>query len=465
MNMIRRVELKDQEYLRDESKMIGDAETISFPKNEIEIIEIINWCKKQGQSITIQGGRTGLVGGSVPFGGHLLNMSYMNNVKDTSICKENGKIMVTVEAGMTLCELHKCIRKLFPKKAVTWIPNPTETMATIGGIASSNGKGINVYYYGETKRYIESVKMVLATGEIKVLVNGKDSEFELAIGGEGIYGIITELTLILEKKEASVWGVVFFFDSDEDASEYVDILKNQNRVSKEAKISVLEYFDSNSIQLIEQIKPNVSKLQEIPDINPKYTSMIYMEVEGEEQEIEKIAEDVMVVAQECNADLDASWALMGEIEIEKLRAFRHAAVEAVNLHLKTSVHSGMNKPRLSSDLILNREKFVSVLNFYKNDCECLSIKYCIFGHAGNNHLQVNILPANDEEYQIGMSILKKWAKEVKEEAGILSGEQGIGKSKKIMYGSLLDTDDLLNERNQKLKFDPLYLLNRGNKFD
>lgn len=65
--MILQMEEKFEDYLRDESKLQGYADSISFPSSEDDIRQIIEGNRES--CITIQGGRTGLVGGAVPMGG------------------------------------------------------------------------------------------------------------------------------------------------------------------------------------------------------------------------------------------------------------------------------------------------------------------------------------------------------------------------------------------------------------
>ena len=75
-------ESRHQEYLTDESGMQGKADSISFPRNEDEVCTIVTSLRERDVSFTIQGARTGLCGGAVPQGGHILNMSRMKDVID-----------------------------------------------------------------------------------------------------------------------------------------------------------------------------------------------------------------------------------------------------------------------------------------------------------------------------------------------------------------------------------------------
>ena len=56
------------EYLRDESRVIGSAESISFPTSEAEVVEVLRKAQSLGRTVTTQGARTGIVAGAVPHG-------------------------------------------------------------------------------------------------------------------------------------------------------------------------------------------------------------------------------------------------------------------------------------------------------------------------------------------------------------------------------------------------------------
>ena len=78
--LIRDLVSADEEYLRDESKKVGYADTISFPETHEQVAQIMAQLYKDATPVTVQGSRTGLASAAVPFGGHILNMSRMDKV-------------------------------------------------------------------------------------------------------------------------------------------------------------------------------------------------------------------------------------------------------------------------------------------------------------------------------------------------------------------------------------------------
>ena len=78
-----------EEFLIDESKFSGYADSISFPESAEEMQEVLQELKKERVPVTIQGGKTGITGAGIPRGGHVMNLSHMNKVKD-SVLLEDG---------------------------------------------------------------------------------------------------------------------------------------------------------------------------------------------------------------------------------------------------------------------------------------------------------------------------------------------------------------------------------------
>jgi D-lactate dehydrogenase (cytochrome) len=90
------------------------------------------------------------------------------------------------------------------------------------------------------------------------------------------------------------------------------------------------------------------------------------------------------------------------------------------------------------------------------------LDYVIFGHIGENHVHVNILPKNMEELKIGEKLYEKFAKRAVEYGGSISAEHGIGKIKKEFLKIMYSPKDLEEMRLIKKKLDPLLILNFGN---
>lgn len=460
-----------KEYLSDESRMIGAADSISFPKKEEDITRIITKLKKSNTHITIQGGKTGIVGCAVPIKGHVLNTSNMNHIKDF-IKSSNGECFIKVEPGVSLLELNKEISMLENEEELFWPPDPTEPSATVGGIGSCNARGICSYAYGDAKKYIDQIRVAQSDGIIRDIKRGEKSIsfanskidlIDVYLGGEGMFGLITELTLKLKPKPKFIWGIAFFFKEKEDVFTFAESLIKSKLQSQESYIAAIEYIDRETIDIIEKRKKFMSKLQQIPDVEPESIAMIYVEIHGNREEsIEIIAEKLMELAISNNSDPDKAWALSGDIEVEKMKNFRHAAPESVNAFIEEVHQQDLRITKLGTDMSIKNENFCSILTKYETDVRNENLKACIFGHLLENHLHVNILPKDYEEYKRGVALIEKWAEYISLKKGRVVTENGVGKLKKSLF--LKTTPLKYIDEIQKIKhmLDPEGIWNPGN---
>ena len=93
------------DFLRDESRRSGRADTISFARSEEDIREVL----RAFAPVTTQGARTGITGGAVPDGGHILNLSRMAGVTGLRVAPDGTEFFVTVQPGIPLSELRRMI--------------------------------------------------------------------------------------------------------------------------------------------------------------------------------------------------------------------------------------------------------------------------------------------------------------------------------------------------------------------
>jgi len=66
ISLIQPLKAEHAEYLRDESRTIGTAETISFPQTEADVSAILKKLYEEKIPVTVQGARTGLAAAAVP---------------------------------------------------------------------------------------------------------------------------------------------------------------------------------------------------------------------------------------------------------------------------------------------------------------------------------------------------------------------------------------------------------------
>ena len=92
------------------------------------------------------------------------------------------------------------------------------------------------------------------------------------------------------------------------------------------------------------------------------------------------------------------------------------------------------------------------------------MRYTIFGHIGDNHVHVNILPRDDEEATKAADIYLRFVKRAVDVGGTISAEHGIGKLKRDYLRLLYSENHLREMAALKRAFDPAGILGRGNIF-
>ena len=166
----------------------------------------------------------------------------------------------------------------------------------------------------------------------------------------------------------------------------------------------------------------------------------------------------------CGGGADATWLATTDRELERLKYFRHAVPEAVNLLIDERRKTVPGLPKLGTDMAVPDAALERVWALYHEGLARHGLDYVIFGHVGNNHLHVNILPRTLAEYETGKSLYLEWAEAIVGMGGTVSAEHGIGKFKVALLQTLYGAEGVAQMRAVKRAFDPEGLLNRGNLF-
>src|SRR5438046_5723627 len=236
--------LSDASYLRG-----GSAERVVFPETAEDVDEILARATREGTPITVSGAGTGTVAGRVPFGGTVIATDKLNHIKQISHDKQGGGRAIA-EAGVILRDLQRAV----DAEGLMYPPDPTERGCFLGGTVATNASGSRTFKYGPTRKYVERLKIALATGAVIDLRRGQmhaDAQgrikipfasgraieaqlptyrmpevrkhasgyyvapemdvVDLFIGSEGTLGVIVEIEVrLLPKPEGFLSGVVFF---------------------------------------------------------------------------------------------------------------------------------------------------------------------------------------------------------------------------------------------------------------
>lgn len=505
------------EYLRDESRRVGDAVSISFPGSELELRAQLQEARRLSRRVTIQGARTGITGGAVPAGGHVLNLSRMDRVLGLRRMPDSSW-RLRVQPGLPLSTLRDALSgKVFPGEealppeevaafradgAWSFPPDPTETSAAIGGMAACNASGAQSFAYGPTRGHISAARVVLANGQVLVLTRddgpraiGREfsaqseagdtytgtlpgyampavknaagyyvaddmSLLDLFIGSEGTLGVFSEIEIQLSRAPASRWGLTAFLPSEEAACDFVEAVRN----STPRPVSI-EYFDDRALAMLHRQKASREAFSALPDIPDEPGAAVYVEIHAQDEDA---AADAVATWGEmlalCGGDEDATWLACDARELQRLADFRHAVPESVNLHIDECRRVEPRLTKLGTDLSVPDDSLRDVLRMYREDLEAQGLDFVRFGHIGDNHVHVNIIPRDLDEYEQGKALYLRWAREVVRRGGSVSAEHGIGKLKTAMLREMYGEPGIAAMLAIKAVFDPDRILSPGNLF-
>jgi FAD/FMN-containing dehydrogenase len=162
----------------------------------------------------------------------------------------------------------------------------------------------------------------------------------------------------------------------------------------------------------------------------------------------------------ARALLDASWFAISAADRERFRQFRHALPQMVN---DTVRRNGCLK--MGSDYAVPAERNSEMLAFYRRHLEeRFPGQYVIFGHIGDAHVHVNVLPRSGEESERAQALMLEFAREAVRLGGTVSAEHGLGKRKAHLLEVQYAPEHIEAMRAVKRRLDPRWILGRGTLF-
>jgi FAD/FMN-containing dehydrogenase len=266
---------------------------------------------------------------------------------------------------------------------------------------------------------------------------------DLFTGSEGTLGVVTEARLRLLPAPAAVLGGVIFFPNDDPALDAVD----DWRALTSARM--LEYFDEPSLGLLR------GRFPEIP-ATARAAILFEQELSATDESSEV---DAWLARIESSEALGESWLAQSAGERERFRQFRHALPESVN---DTVRRNGTLKMGTDHAVPIDRNR--EMLAYYRRRLEEeFPDRYVIFGHIGDAHLHVNILPLPADADRATV-LLGEFARQAVTLGGTVSAEHGLGKRKAHLLALQYSPEQLEAMRAVKHRLDPRNILGRGTLF-
>ncbi|MFZ1161759.1 FAD-binding oxidoreductase [Mycobacterium sp.] len=413
----------------------GHASALVRPGSASEVAEVLRLCRDAGVHVTVQGGRTSLVAGTVPeHDDILLSTERLGTISDVDTTERR----IEAGAGATLAAVQ---RAADAAGLVFGVDLAARDTATVGGMASTNAGGLRTVRYGNMSDQVIGLDVALPDGSVvrrHSRVRADNTGYDLPalfVGAEGTLGVITALDLRLHPTPPYRVTAVCGFDD-------LGALVDAGRLFRDMDgIAALELIDGRAGALAE------GHLGLVPPVHGDW--LLLVELASDLDQTERLADALdgfqMTGEPAVGVDLAAQ---------QRLWRVRESLAEVV----------GLFGPPLKFDVSLP----LAAIAGFAHDANALVQRQAadaigvLFGHIGEGNLHLNVLRCSDEQerdlYAAMMGLIADCG-------GNVSSEHGVGSRKRRYLGMSREAADIAAMRTLKAAFDPTGYLNAAVLFD
>jgi glycolate oxidase len=433
------------DYGRDESPLpeFYPPECAVLVENAAQASAVLRLCLEHEVPVTPRGAGSGMVGGALPVrGGVVLSTERMQAIKEI----DPDDLIAVVEPGVITGKFQEAVEAA----GVFYPPDPASLeYCSIGGNAATNAGGPRAFKYGVTRDYMLGLEVALMGGEIlkcgRRTAKGVTSYDLVAgfVGTEGTFGVITELVVKLVPKPPAAATILGVFADTASAGTAIEALLRHG-----VRPTVLEIADRASIDAI-----RAKSRYRFP---ANAGAIVLCEVDGDADAMEKAMERIGMSFDELGA-LDV---LAATEPAERRNVWE--ARRLISSSLKEAYRIKVNE-----DICVPRGRIVEMLARCERVTADTGIPVAVFGHAGDGNLHTNLLSNEDPADPAVRAKMWDAAKQIFVHAialgGTLSGEHGIGLTKRP-YVELEQSAQLIEWQHRwKAMWDPSGLLNPGKR--
>ncbi len=429
-------------YATDQSPLQGYTPDCAVVCDHVDqVIATLAIAQEDNIPVTPRGAGSGKTGGCLAVrGGVVLSCEGMTKTLDI----DTKDFVCVVEPGVVTGQLQTAVEA----QGLFYPPDPASlAYCSIGGNVACNAGGPRALKYGVTREYVLGLDVVLMGGE-HLQIGRRTSKgvtgYDLVagfVGSEGTFGVITKVVLKLLPKPRAYRTFVAHFPTLLAASTTVTRLLNLG-----FRPRTLEIADAVCVHHLAHSFPAA--------FLPKSGAMIWVEIDGEPELLETT---MLRCATVCET--------MGATDvIIATDVSQSQAMWQARRNISGSLRS-QHRHRVSEDIAVplgNISQMIETIDTISAGCGLLS---ATFGHAGDGNLHVSFMtdedPAQPAVQQTIRKALTSLFTKTVALGGTLSGEHGIGLTKRDYMPLEIDHRVLAWQKKWKQMWDPKELLNPG----
>jgi FAD/FMN-containing dehydrogenase len=439
-------------YLTDwRGRFTGRALAVLRPGDPDQVAGLVRLCAAHKVPVVPQGGRTGLVIGSVPDESGravVLSLRRLNRIRTVDPVNRT----MTVDAGCILHDIQQAAAQagmLFPLSLAA------EGSCTIGGNLATNAGGTGVLRYGNTRELCLGLEVVTAAGQLWDGLRGlrKDNTGydlrDLYIGAEGTLGVITGAVLKLFPQPKAGITALVALSSCRDAL----ALLNLAQETAGPTLTGYELMSDVCLRLVAKHFPGLPR--PFPDAHPQY-ALLELSSHESEQHAVRLLEETIERALEAGLAQDA---------VVATSIAQSRALWAIREHIPLAQAADGKNIKHDISVPISR-----IADFVERTDALLAqawpgVQVVCFGHLGDGNLHYNIAPPDGTPHNAFLAYQGDINRIVHDSvagfAGSISAEHGIGALKRDELPRYKTQVELDLMRAIKAALDPLGIMNPG----
>lgn len=435
------LDLEEREtFATDKSPGIrATPDLVLFPETEAQVGQILSVAYGRGIPVVPRGAGTGTTGGAVSvLGGIQLCLTRLNHILEI----DTANRIAVVEPGVVTATLQQAVEDV----GLFYPPDPASLEScTLGGNVAENAGGPRCLKYGVTGHYVTGLSGYYPDGtpfhyggKLYKNVAGLDL-MRLLIGSEGTLAVVTKIYLRLLPKPKAWEDAMAVYPSIDAAIQGLQAVLRSG-----VQPAVAEFMDAACVQAVSSL---------LGHHLPPGEAYVLFQCDGDPATVQS---DIHQIRQICVAHGMSTWHSAVDEASRKM-------IWLVRRHVSDALKY-VSPFKFSQDISVPPASIGDYMRFLRTLGQTHDLKILGYGHLGDGNIHVNVLRMHTppDAWETKKPIVTEAIfAEALRLGGTLSGEHGIGLTKKAYMPLMFGPADIAVMQRIKFAFDPKGLLNPG----